>query len=186
MATANQSDMPTRTLGRTGEKVSAIGLGGWHLALPHVDEALSLRIVRTAIDRGITFMDNCWDYNDGAERAPHGQGAARRLPGAGLPDDQDRRPVEEGGRPAARRVAAAAPDRPHRSGAASRDPPLRGPPPHLRPGGCQRCPPRRAPGRQAALHRLHRPQGPAHSPAHARGRRAARASSSTRSRCRST
>ncbi len=57
--------MQTRTLGRTGEKVSAIGLGGWHLALPYVDEALSLRIVRTAIDRGITFMDNSWDYNDG-------------------------------------------------------------------------------------------------------------------------
>jgi aryl-alcohol dehydrogenase-like predicted oxidoreductase len=52
-------------LGRTGERVSAIGLGGWHLGLKHVDEALSLRIVRSAIDRGITFMDNSWDYNDG-------------------------------------------------------------------------------------------------------------------------
>ncbi len=60
-----RSDMPTRALGRTGETVSAIGLGGWHLALPHVDEPLSLRIVRTAIDHGITFMDNSWDYNDG-------------------------------------------------------------------------------------------------------------------------
>ncbi len=57
--------MPTRALGRTGETVSAIGLGGWHLALPHVDEPLSLRIVRSAIDNGITFMDNSWDYNDG-------------------------------------------------------------------------------------------------------------------------
>ena len=54
-----------RTLGSTGEKVSAIGVGGWHLSLKHVDEKLSLRIVRTAIDRGINFMDNCWDYNDG-------------------------------------------------------------------------------------------------------------------------
>ncbi len=54
-----------RTLGSTGEKVSAIGVGGWHLSLKHVDEELSLRIVRTAIDRGINFMDNCWDYNDG-------------------------------------------------------------------------------------------------------------------------
>ena len=54
-----------RTLGSTGEKVSAIGVGGWHLSLKHVDEDLSLRIVRTAIDRGINFMDNCWDYNDG-------------------------------------------------------------------------------------------------------------------------
>jgi aryl-alcohol dehydrogenase-like predicted oxidoreductase len=58
-------DMPYRTLGRTGERVSAIGLGGWHLALPPVDAALAERIVRTAIDRGITFMDNSWDYNEG-------------------------------------------------------------------------------------------------------------------------
>jgi aryl-alcohol dehydrogenase-like predicted oxidoreductase len=57
--------MPYRVLGRTGEQVSAIGLGGWHLALPHVDEALSLRIIRMAIDRGINFMDNSWDYNEG-------------------------------------------------------------------------------------------------------------------------
>ena len=59
------SEMIYRTLGRTGEEVSAIGLGGWHLGLKHVDEQLSLRIVRNAIDRGITFMDNSWDYNDG-------------------------------------------------------------------------------------------------------------------------
>jgi len=55
-----------RTLGHTGERVSAIGLGGWHLGLSHVNESLSVRIVRGAIDRGITFMDNSWDYNDGA------------------------------------------------------------------------------------------------------------------------
>jgi len=54
-----------RTLGSTGEEVSAIGLGGWHLGLKQVDEPLSFRIVRSAIDRGITFMDNSWDYNDG-------------------------------------------------------------------------------------------------------------------------
>jgi aryl-alcohol dehydrogenase-like predicted oxidoreductase len=54
-----------RTLGSTGEKVSSIGVGGWHLSLKHVDENLSLHIVRTAIDRGVNFMDNSWDYNDG-------------------------------------------------------------------------------------------------------------------------
>jgi aryl-alcohol dehydrogenase-like predicted oxidoreductase len=54
-----------RTLGSTGEKVSAIGVGGWHLSLKHVDENLSLHIVRTAIDRGVNFMDNSWDYNEG-------------------------------------------------------------------------------------------------------------------------
>jgi predicted aldo/keto reductase-like oxidoreductase len=55
-----------RVLGNTGERVSPIGLGGWHLGLPNVDEQLSLRIVRTAIDRGVNFMDNSWDYNGGA------------------------------------------------------------------------------------------------------------------------
>ncbi len=59
------SQMIYRELGSTGEKVSAIGLGGWHLSLKHVDEALATRIVHTAIDRGINFMDNCWDYNEG-------------------------------------------------------------------------------------------------------------------------
>jgi aryl-alcohol dehydrogenase-like predicted oxidoreductase len=54
-----------RTLGATGETVSAIGLGGWHLALPSVDEKTALRIVRSAVDGGITFMDNSWDYNGG-------------------------------------------------------------------------------------------------------------------------
>lgn len=62
-----------QVLGKTGERVSAIGLGGWHLGLPRVDEALSLRIVRSAIDRGITFMDNSWDYNDGASETRMGR-----------------------------------------------------------------------------------------------------------------
>jgi aryl-alcohol dehydrogenase-like predicted oxidoreductase len=62
-----------RTLGNTGEKVSAIGVGGWHLALSHVDEPLAIRIVRTALDRGINFLDNCWDYNDGASEIRMGK-----------------------------------------------------------------------------------------------------------------
>jgi aryl-alcohol dehydrogenase-like predicted oxidoreductase len=66
-------EMPQRALGTTGERVSAIGLGGWHLGLQHVDEELSIRIVRTAIDRGITFMDNSWDYNDGASEIRMGK-----------------------------------------------------------------------------------------------------------------
>src|SRR5438876_3400755 len=54
-----------RMLGSTGEKVSAIGVGGWHLGLKHVDEKLAIRIVREAVDRGINFLDNSWDYNEG-------------------------------------------------------------------------------------------------------------------------
>src|ERR1051325_3251888 len=61
----SDTEMFYRTLGSTGEQVSAIGLGGWHLGLKHVDEALAIRITRAAIDRGINFMDNCWDYNGG-------------------------------------------------------------------------------------------------------------------------
>jgi aryl-alcohol dehydrogenase-like predicted oxidoreductase len=62
-----------RVLGSTGERVSAIGLGGWHLGLPTVDEQLSIRIVRSAIDRGLNFMDNSWDYNGGTSEIRMGK-----------------------------------------------------------------------------------------------------------------
>jgi aryl-alcohol dehydrogenase-like predicted oxidoreductase len=62
-----------RTLGSTGERVSAIGLGGWHLSLPHVDKQLAIRIVRESIDRGINFLDNSWDYNDGKSEERMGE-----------------------------------------------------------------------------------------------------------------
>ena len=67
------SGMPYRELGRTRERVSAIGLGGWHLGLRHVPEQLSIRIVRSAIDQGVTFMDNSWDYNDGSSEVRMGK-----------------------------------------------------------------------------------------------------------------
>lgn len=70
------SDIPYRVLGRTGERVSAIGVGGWHLAIKGVDTALAIRIVRTALDRGINFLDNCWDYNDGASEERMGAALA--------------------------------------------------------------------------------------------------------------
>ncbi len=53
-----------RRLGKTGETVSAIGLGGYHLGRPE-DPTEAVRIVRSAVDRGITFLDNSWDYNLG-------------------------------------------------------------------------------------------------------------------------
>src|SRR6266496_5831201 len=64
--------MPQRALGRTGEKVSAIGLGGYHIG-KQADEAESRTIIRSAIDRGLTFMDNCWDYNAGASEIRMGR-----------------------------------------------------------------------------------------------------------------
>src|SRR3989454_4403441 len=64
--------MPQRVLGRTGEKISAIGLGGYHIG-KQADEAESVTIIRSAIDRGLTFMDNCWDYNGGASEIRMGR-----------------------------------------------------------------------------------------------------------------
>src|ERR1700693_780789 len=55
---------PTRTLGRSGEKVSIVGLGGYHIGMQS-DEQESIRIIRAALDGGINFLDNCWDYNGG-------------------------------------------------------------------------------------------------------------------------
>jgi len=63
-AAEGSSEVPRRELGRTGEKVSCVGLGGSHIGKVE-DEQESIRIMRTAIDRGLNFMDNSWDYNDG-------------------------------------------------------------------------------------------------------------------------
>jgi aryl-alcohol dehydrogenase-like predicted oxidoreductase len=57
------AEMPYRTLGQTGERVSLVGLGGYHIGVP--PEAEGLRLIRNAIDRGINFLDNCWDYHQG-------------------------------------------------------------------------------------------------------------------------
>jgi len=63
--------MPYRILGCTGQKVSAIGLGGFHIGVPPQEEGL--RLIRTAIDRGINFMDNSWDYHNGGSELRMGK-----------------------------------------------------------------------------------------------------------------
>jgi uncharacterized protein len=60
----NKNGIPYRTLGRTGESVSVVGLGGYHLG-KQADPNESIRIIRTGLDEGINFLDNCWDYNGG-------------------------------------------------------------------------------------------------------------------------
>lgn len=70
--TLSKSGMPYRTLGNTGEEVSIVGLGGAHIGIQR-DENDSIRIIRTAIDNGINFMDNSWDYNDGASEIRMGK-----------------------------------------------------------------------------------------------------------------
>ena len=72
-----ESELPTRQLGRTGERVSCIGLGGSHIGKIK-DEQESIRIMRSAIDRGLTFMDNSWDYNDGDGASETRMGKALR------------------------------------------------------------------------------------------------------------
>jgi aryl-alcohol dehydrogenase-like predicted oxidoreductase len=58
-------DVQLRTLGRTGEKISCIGMGGFHLGKPNISSGEAVRLVRQALDCGLNFLDNCWDYNDG-------------------------------------------------------------------------------------------------------------------------
>ena len=59
-------------MGRPGERVCAIGMGGYHIGKQQ-DPDESIRLLRSAIDRGITFMDNCWDYNGGISEVRMGQ-----------------------------------------------------------------------------------------------------------------
>src|SRR5271157_402849 len=72
MKTPQNSEIPYRTLGHTGEKVSIIGLGGFHIGTQN-NENDSMRIIRTAIDNGVNFMDNSWDYNDGVSEIRMGK-----------------------------------------------------------------------------------------------------------------
>ena len=67
-----EGEMIYRQLGRTGEKVSLIGLGGHHIGRPK-DEQFAIELIRTAIDRGINFMDNSWDYHDGGSELRMGK-----------------------------------------------------------------------------------------------------------------
>src|ERR1700720_4217798 len=60
----SRNRIPYRTLGRSKEKVSLVGLGGYHLG-KQADPQESIRIIRTGLDEGVNFLDNCWDYNDG-------------------------------------------------------------------------------------------------------------------------
>ena len=62
---SRSSQMIYRTLGHTGEKVSVIGLGGSHIGKANLSDKAAIRIIRTAIDAGMNFMDNSWDYNHG-------------------------------------------------------------------------------------------------------------------------
>jgi uncharacterized protein len=76
MRTRSQ-EIPKRPFGRTGEEVSILGLGGFHLGLPPSDAA-AIRLAHAAIDAGVTFMDNAWDYNDGLSERRMGKAIVDR------------------------------------------------------------------------------------------------------------
>ena len=65
-------EMMYRPFGKSGEKVSAIGLGGHHIGRPK-DPQVGIRLIRTALDNGLNFLDNCWDYNGGESEVRMGQ-----------------------------------------------------------------------------------------------------------------
>jgi aryl-alcohol dehydrogenase-like predicted oxidoreductase len=67
-----RTSIPRRKLGRTGELVSLVGLGGYHIGV-QADSKESIKIIRTGLDAGINFLDNCWDYNGGQSEIRMGQ-----------------------------------------------------------------------------------------------------------------
>ncbi len=75
MSAPDTAAIPRRPLGKTGEQVSILCLGGFHLGVPPRPEAI--RIVHTAIDAGVTFMDNAWEYNDGESERRMGKALAQ-------------------------------------------------------------------------------------------------------------
>lgn len=72
LASGAADSFPSRVLGHTGEKVSIVGLGGYHIGMGS-DEQESIRIIRTALDGGVNFLDNCWDYNGGVSEERMGK-----------------------------------------------------------------------------------------------------------------
>ena len=175
--------VPYRTLGRTGERVSAIGLGGYHIGVPK-DEADGIKLIRTAVDEGINFLDNCWDYHDGKSEVWMGKalrdGYRQKV---FLMTKFDGRTKEIDGA-ADRRIADAAADGPRGPDAVSREHTHGRSGPVLRAGWSARSAAGGEEGGQDPVHRLHRAQGSGRAPAHAGSGAGSTSSISMRRRCR--
>jgi hypothetical protein len=72
-------EIPKRRLGRTNQEVSIVGMGGFHLGKPDIPDGDAIKLIHSGIDRGITFLDNSWDYNSGNSELRMGR--ALQLPG---------------------------------------------------------------------------------------------------------
>ncbi len=79
MTTATTTDIPKRRLGRTNVQVSIVGMGGFHLGKPDLPDGDAIKLIHSGLDRGITFLDNSWDYNNGNSELRVGR--ALQLPG---------------------------------------------------------------------------------------------------------
>ena len=160
-----------RMLGSTGEKVSAIGVGGWHLGLKTVDEKLAIRIVRSAIDRGINFLDNSWDYNEGESELRMGKalddGYRDRAFVMTKIDGRSKKEAAKQLDESLRRLNVDYIDLVQHHEIIRFEDPDR----IFHAGGANEALVEARDRGQASLHRLHRPQRSAHTPSHARGRR---------------
>ena len=72
---SGSNGLPTRRLGRTNEQVSILCLGGWHIGAVE-DKKEAIRIMHAAMDEGINFFDNAWDYHDGGSEEIMGKALA--------------------------------------------------------------------------------------------------------------
>ena len=167
-----KGDMLYRTLGRTGVKVSAIGLGGAHLSRKPLDEPGAVKLIHAAIDRGINFLDNCWDYGHGNSEKWMGtalaQGGYRKK--AFLMTKLDGRTKESATsqlEESLKRLKTDHIDLVQFHEILRFDDPDR----IFTEDGALEALVGREEGRQAAVHRLHRAQGSPRPPVHARGRR---------------
>ena len=70
---ADNGQIPYRTLGRTGAKTSLVGIGGYHIGVNSLSDQEAAAIVRKALDSGVNFLDNCWDYNNGTSEVRMGK-----------------------------------------------------------------------------------------------------------------
>lgn len=112
-AGTRKGDMLFRKLGRTGEEVSAIGMGGFHLGQHGLTDDASIRLIRSAIDRGITFMDNSWDYNEGQSEIRMGKALKDGYRQKVFLMTKDRWPHQRSRRAPNRDLSGATPDRPY-------------------------------------------------------------------------
>ncbi len=121
----NAAGMPVRELGKTGLRVSIIGFGGAHYIRPHLDEQASVQLIHSAIEAGVTFMDNAWEYHQGESERRMGLALKGRRDQVTLMTKvcgRDRHQNQiANGRGAIARQSASAANRRHRCLAISRD-----------------------------------------------------------------